>query len=44
MVKTCTHTLNKHVYIEYLVYQYCQIFQLSFNHYSVYNGVYMCLT
>ena len=25
MVKTCTHTLNKHVYIEYFVYRYILI-------------------
>ena len=25
MVKICTHTLNKHVYIEYLVYRYISI-------------------
>ena len=38
MVKICTHTLNKHVYIEYLVECYCHYTHCNC-HYSVYKGV-----
>ena len=36
--QNCIHTLNKHVYIKYLVECYCHYTHCNC-HYSVYNGV-----